>query len=115
MNEQEIREQLATVLSNAWTRVQWKDFTNKKTNSVDAFARRLRSSSSMQTFPQMMEKLCRRLNIASMTADTEMIQKLDEERTTVRRLLSTESVYIALMTNEYVKKPKFNRTFEEFQ
>ena len=100
----ELYDKVAHVLALAYMRVNWRRMG--KRSSYDIFQHRLKTSSSQQTIPKFIDKLCKGLSLQSISANPEDIEYLESHREEVLRMIREESVYLTLLAAKKAKELK---------
>lgn len=102
--EENLHEQIASVLAHVYRRVDWRSMTSMKRSAADMFADRIRVASHERTPSRAVERLCRQLGLSSIKADPDDIRHLNENADEVMEMMRNDTVYLALLAQRKARE-----------
>lgn len=109
MDSDELYVRIASVLSRAYVRVDWRSMTSMKRSAVDILANRIRVASYEPTFSRAIERICHGLKLSAIRADVEDIEYLMARNDEVMEAMRENTVYLALLTQKIAREKSVQR------
>ncbi|HOO03955.1 MAG TPA: hypothetical protein PLJ11_04450 [Methanomassiliicoccales archaeon] len=105
MNEErmQVYEELSSILSLAWSRVEWRRITSMKRTALDIFTDRIRAAASEPDVVTAIERLCKLLGISSINPEPDAVRAIMARNDEAMHAMRENAIYLAVLSKEKAK------------